>query len=373
MLRKLILVVGLLLLASTGRLGYAQRAAPVDVFVAYDREIRILQIYFTNGVTGLSTVTTIENFVAEYDVLEYLDLAVNGVIVRQPAEIRPHLVTPGGSAAPISFIPQRTDNLLDIDWAISPDGRTVAWAEIFFNQGVWDASLYVAQLDGTDLRELPRLPQTPSRSFTRVAMIAVTNGGDRVFFDLHHPTAARPPEDRFRDYQTLYVYSGQREAYVALPSETDCLCPAGFGSTGEYFIRLERPILGNGYDIRVWNLDNNSFRLLPAFDTGYTQAGNILANPDGSLVLYTLTTPRVSGEDASDTTGSALVLADFVEGEYRIVAEAEARTLAALAFTNREQEAIVVDTQGGVTFKFNLETQVFTQVADKIWLGMLEG
>ncbi len=347
----------------------AQETTPIDIFIAQNREAQRVDVFFTNAVTGLSSVVTIDNFSADFNVLEHFRMAANGVLMRSPLDNLPYLITPGGNIARIDFIPQRADNLLGVDWVISEDGRTIAWAELFFQDNIWQATLYVSRLDGSEFRQLPPLPERSPVSATRVAMVAVSNDGSRVFLDLEHPTAPRTPDDLFIDYRSLSVYIEQQRTYRPLPSEADCLCPAQIAHDGQTYVRLELPILGNGYAVRIWNLDNNRNLLIPAVDTIYQQAGGVLTNSDGSRVIYSM--GGIEGADPQEPPVFALVVADRLEGTQRIISAPDGQEVRVVQFINREQEAIVVDTRSGVTYKFDLETGTFDLVADKIWLGTL--
>lgn len=354
---------------------HAQTSTPIDVFISHNRSNQQVRVSFTNAVTGLSTVTTINNVAQDRYILDDFQISANGVIFRDPATSLPRLITPNGSNISIAFIPQRPANLL-VDWVISDDGRTIAWAEIYFEGTVWQASLYVSRLDGTNLRQLPALPEKSSVDTTRVAMLAVSNDGNRVFFDMEHPTAPRRNTDYFLSYRSIWVYVEQQRSYrPLLPQEsTNCPCPASVIQSGEILVELEPPILGNGFAVRVWNLENNRTRSVAAIDNIYTQAGDIIAYSGGTQVntiLYTL--GGVEGATADDSAVFALVIADLQAGQQRIMPLPSGQRLVPITFTNQGREAIIVDALGNTTYKFNLATGNLDLVADQIWLGTLAG
>jgi hypothetical protein len=262
------------------------------------------------------------------------------------------------------------ENLLRIEWAVSPNGRTIAWAEMFFNQ-TWQAALYVAQLDGSNLRELPPIPLTDARSYTRVAMLAASNDGSRVFFDLEHPTEPRRAEDYFIDYQRVEAYIEQRQAYFDLPGEPNCLCPASISDDGRTLIRLVRTEDGAGYAIHLWNLENNRERRINAVDVILSQAGDMLLSPGGSLLLYTMGGAEGAAPDEPPTF--AFIMADFATGEQRVVSASSEQRLRAVAFIDRNTAALVVDLREGLTYKMNLETGQLDLVANHVWIGSLQG
>jgi hypothetical protein len=312
-------------------------------------------------------VQVIDYFPRHLNPLEEFGLTANGLIFRDPIDGIPRLITVNGNIFDLPFIPQRTENLLRIEWAISANGRTIAWAEIYFEQ-TWKAELYVAQLDGSNFRALPPLPD--NASYYRVAMLAVSDDGNRVFFDLEHPTEARRTDDLFLDYQRIMAYVSPNEVYIPLPEEPKCLCPAQIANNGRLFIRLEPA--RQGYTVRMWNLESNvERRRIEPIDTIFTQAGEILLSPGGTLLLYTV--GGIEGVASTETTDYGLILADVATAEQTIVTEPSKNRLHAMAFIDRNTAAIVVDTLNNKTYKLNFETKTLTLVADGLWLGTLQG
>lgn len=353
----------------------AQQPIQIDVFMEQDRENQQVQVYFTNSRTGLSSIATVYNFSRELNVLDEFTLAANGVIFRNPTNPNLQLISPNGNIINLDFIPQRPENLLRIEWAISPNGRMIGWAELFFQNNAWQASLYVAQIDGSNLRQLPPLPIPATRTpRTRIAMIAVSNNGNRVFFDLEHPTEQRNIDDYFINYWSVYAYLTQRGRYDPLPMDTsgNCFCAAQIGQDSRTYVRLEEPVFGTGYAAHFRDLDDlRHDRRLNAIDTQFTQAGDILINDAGTRILYTMARPGTDEEE--DPTTFALVLADIDDNTHRIITTAPFQHLKAIAFINNDQEAIVVESIGNVTYKLDIEAGELYPVANLMWLGSLEG
>lgn len=347
----------------------SQSVVPIDVFLKPDYPAQTVQVFFANAVTGLSSVATVAPFPAGLNILEEFTLTANGVIFRQPGDGLPRLITVNGNILNLSFIPQRTTNLLRVEWVISPNGRTIAWAEIYFEQR-WQADLYVARLDGSNLRALPPLPDTAASAYSRVALLAVSDDGNRVFFDREHPTEARRPTDLFIDYQNIFAYVNTLQRYFALPNEPNCLCPATIADNGQTLIRLEPS--GTGYAIQVWNLENAQERRgVETIDTIFTQAGDLLVSPGSSLILYTV--GGVEGGAVEDVNQYGLILADRTTGQQRLISEISEQRLRAVAFIDRNTATLVVDISAGQTYKMDFETGTLTLVADGIWMGTLQG
>jgi hypothetical protein len=351
----------------------AQESIPVDVFIRHDRPSGQVRVFFANAATGLSAVATVEGFPTEEEVLDNVALTANGVVFRSPRNGLPHLLTPTGRVLEIDFIPQNMQNLLAVEWVISPDGRTIAWAEIFFVDSAWQADLYIAQLDGSDLHALPPLPETNSGDFSRVAMLAVSNNGERVFFDLEHPTSARSPDDLFVEYQHVTAYRRRNQAYLRLEEEPLCLCPAHVARNGQTFIRLEPATGISGDTINIWNLENNALREIPPIDHIYVQAGDILLSEDGSLMLYTL--GGVEGVSVREEPAYALMLVNIVDQQQRIIATTFEQRFRPMAFSDDNRTAIIVNSREGegMTYKLDLATGNYEAVAEGMWLGTLPG
>lgn len=350
----------------TKRDGLAQ--TPTDVFIS--QQGQEVSIYFTNPITGLSVVARIGGFPIGSHLIESFILTPRGVLYQHPTDGTLRLVNPNGLVSNLSFIPQQPENLRAISFAVSTNRNTIAWAEMHSFDGIrFDTALFTANLDGSNLRMLPTLPVTQGSPFSRVALLGVSNDANLVFFDLEQPNILRTPTDYFLNYQSLWLYVSQRQSYTQLPSEPNCYCPAQIANDGRMFIRLERPVLGRSYSIHKWNLDNNTDRLTPAFDTIYQQGGDVLVSDDGRLVVYSM--GGIEGIDPRETTAFALVIVDTTAGEQQIINAPNGRRWSAMAFINEGQDLMVVDSLGGVTYKLNIETGDYWQVANKMWLGQL--
>lgn len=345
----------------------SQSTAPIEVFLQPKPATENLDVYFVNGVTGLSTIVELPYFPPYLNPLEEFTLAANGIIFRDPLDGIPRFISLNGNISDIAFIPQRTTNLLRIEWVISPNGRTIAWAEIYFEQ-MWQADLYVAQIDGIDLRKLPPIPFT--EPFYRLALLSVSNDGQRVFFDIEHPTEPRRADDLFLDYQKVMAYVAPNEVYIPLPEEPRCLCPALITNDGRVFVRLEPENFG--YLVRVWNLENNfERRRVAAPDELFTQGGDLLISQGGSLLLYTL--GGLEGVPPDESTSYGLMLADMTTGDQILISEVTPQRLRAVHFIDGNTAALVVDLNSGQTYKLDFATKTLTLVADGIWLGILQG
>ncbi len=345
--------------------GRAQQRPPIEIFLRHNTDANHVRVYFTDSQTGLSAIGTVEGYPDTGRVLEDFALSSQGVIFSDPLSGVPRLLAPNGDIFGFTFIPQNPIPPASYDWVISEDGRTLAWAEFLFQNGTWQSALYVAGLDGSNLQVFLNAPNPIATA--RAKLIAISNNGDRLFLDTAHPIEPRSANDDFIEYTTLRVYIASRQQYLPIAQDANCPCAATVVNDGRTLLQLERPIIGTGYDLRVWNLDVNTFQLIRATDTIYQQGGSLHLSANSDYVAFAIT--RLEGQ--SSAVASGIIVADVVVGEQRVIALPSGQLFAVLGFYNRDQDLIVTDLAVGETFKLNLETETLERIADKIWIGTL--
>lgn len=363
--RLLLLMAMLLIFGAAYPPAHAQSPPPIDVFLVHDRDGNRVQVFFTDSQTGLSSIGVVEGYPDTGRVLEDFALSTQGVIFSDPIDGAPRLLAPNGDGFAFTFIPQSVIPPSNYDWVLSADGRTMAWAEFLFQDGVWQSYIYVAGIDGSNLLGLV-LPPTPIAT-ARAELIGVSNNGQRVFLDIAQPVEPRSAANDFIDYTTLRVYIGASQQYLPIAQDNGCPCPAAIAEDGRTLLQLERPIIGSGYDLRIWNLDVNTFQLIEATDTIYQQGGSLHLSRTRDYAAFAMT--RLEGQ--STALASSVVIVDLNEGTQRIVPAPPDSLVGIIGFYNDDQDLMVVDVATGATFKLNLETAEYLQIADKIWLGTL--
>lgn len=341
---------------------------PIDVFLTYDSTNNTAQLYFANNLTGLSAETTISGYTTADVLLQEFRVAANGVVFAESSNGAPRLATPGGTVLDFDFIPQSEVPPLAIDWVLSEDGTTLAWAELSFANERWQAALFTARLDGTNLHELPT-PPAPAQPTLRVRLLGVSNDANRVLLDIDHPIEARQRGQAFDTYTSLRLYSANNRIYAPLAENVNCPCPASVADDLQYLLLLERPIIGNGFNLYRWTLNSGTPRIVPANDTVFQQGGDVVYHVEDNLALYSL----VGLEGGEQATGSAVTVVDFTSGNQRIIRGPVASNLRVQALLGRDQGAIVVDLNTSTTFKLDLENNSLEAIAAKIWLGTILG
>ncbi len=345
----------------------AQNAPAIDVFLKYDAELQEVEVYFSNPITGLSALATIENFPPDLNPLDEFNVIANGVVYRDPTTGLPQLITPTGRILNFSFIPQSPIQLDRIDWVLSDDMRTIAWAEIDLNQLGWQSRIYVADVDGNNLRALPELPILPVQITHRIEMLGVSNGGDRIFFDNEH-LPEKADGFLFVGYQRVTAYAERIANYFDLPNEPNCLCPALITNNGRSLLRLQSSFQVNGYELHVWNLEDNTEVVVPAIDMPYSQAGFMLLNPSRALALYLIGEINAEGDEVY-----GLVLVNISSRQQTVILDEWTSRLRPMAFIDRNTSVLLVDIDEQVTYKLRLDTGEMAPVADKIWIGTIQG
>ena len=359
-------LIGLMVLAMPLTPTIAQNTPAIDVFLQYDADRQQIEVFFSNPITGLSALATIDNFPPELNPLDEFDVTANGVIYRDPATGLPHLITPTGRVLNFDFIPQSPVQLDRVDWVLSDDMRTIAWAEIDLNQLGWQTRIYIADVDGSNLQVLPDLPILPMQVTHRVEMLGVSNSGERVFFDNEHLPNV-PNGFLFVGYQRITAYADQISTYFDLPNEPNCVCPARITNNGQSFLRLQSSFQVNGYELHVWNLQDNSEVVVPAIDMPYPQAGFMLLNSSRALALYLIG----ETDGASETYG--LVLVNIASRQQTVILDEWTTRLRPMAFIDRNTSALLVDVDEQITYKLRLDTGEMLAVADKMWIGTIQG
>lgn len=346
----------------------AQRGVPIDVFLEYDAINDQLTSHFLNTLSGLSVTTNLGTIDSIAFLLDSFKPAANGIVFADSNTDQMRLLAVDGSLTTLDFIPQSDIPPLALDWVLSENGRMIAWAEITFLDERWQTRVFVAQIDGNNLVQLPT-PPAASQPTLRARLIAVANDGTRLLLDIDHPVADRAEGADFDTYSNLRLYIAETRVYVPVAEANSCPCPANAANNLQTLLQLERPIIGNGYILRVWNLNSNTFREVAATDTVYRQGGNAIISEDGSTAVYVLSQLEGAGDDA--TTGIAIV--DLINSTQRIVQAARGRNFRLQSVDTSGRFAIAVDLTTAQTFKLDLESGFFEQIADKIWLGTIEG
>lgn len=362
-MKAMLSLLGLLALSlALSSISHAQSPTPIDVFVRHDRANTRATIYFTNPISGLSTPVEISAFPADVGVLDTFSLSAEGVIFRRPIDGLVWIATSDGRLSQHPFIPQNPQNLAALDWVLSPDGRSIAWVEVFPTEDQWLSRLYLARVDGQNLIELPAPPASSLAPFRRARPLALSDDRARLYVDLAAPLEAERITAYFQTPEDIYLY--ESEAYTSLPSEPSCICAAGIAPNRGEWLRLTST--ERGFDLHHWTIETEASALIPSIEPTFAQAGDFLLGEDFALysqaeLLFT----------AGDNRAFALMLIDLNNGTQRILGEVSDQRLRALAFSPDGEGALVADYYGGATYKLDFATGNLRRVSEATWLGSL--
>ena len=347
-------VVALLMLPALVR---AQDATTtrVDVFLEQDLQSGQGRLFFMDALSGLSTVVNVETgrdfaLVGDYVIYEK---ARTGAIMRAGAD---------GILEPHPFI-RRGVTTQTVTWTAAPDQSAIAWVEVD-TSGV--SSAYVARPDGGDLRQLPI--DTPAPGLTLVPL-ALTNAMTELFYDESQPDPL-PFESPFRVYSHLSEYQIEREVFIPLSGEPNCLCGAGVSADGRIFARLEATNGQGPFALHLWDLPTGADIRIAAPDLNYRLGGDLLLNATGTLAAYNV----VAGfgpEAGQVPVQYALVLVDTVARQQTLVLDPGPVRYVPAAFIDDDAGLLLTAAEGSGTYKLDLTNGAFKQVSTKTYLGTL--
>jgi hypothetical protein len=330
---------------------HAQEAGRLDVFVAYDAA-GTHRVYFLDALSGLSTMVQVEsgrNFTLVGDYVLY-EKSQTGAIMRANFN---------GTQEPHPFI-RRAIDIQMIAWAVSPDGQTIAWVQTN-TAGVSEA--YVAQADGSDLRQLPiSTPVAP----LMLAPLALTDHAIQFFYD-----AAHTPGSHFDTYAHVALYNIAQEQFYPLPGEPNCPCGADVSADGRILARLESTRDGNGpFALHIWDLPSSADIYIPAPDLPYRLGGDLLLNPKGTLAVYTVAS-GVGSEENLLPESYGLVRVDLIALQQTLILPSGPIRYRPLAFVDGDSALLLTDVEAGGTFKLDLASLELRRVSDAAYLGTI--
>ncbi len=360
--RRRVLVVVCLLAGLIALLPATARAQPdpplhrIEVFLEQTPGTNTAQIYFMDPLTGLSTVARVEsgrNFALLGDYVLYEKLRT-GAVMR---------VNPDGTLEPHSFIRRAVDTVA-LDWVTSPDGQAVAWTTV---NAAGESAAFIAWADGSDLRQLPLLPEMEGRALYPLALL---EGRTLFFFDLAHPVRADETATPYALYHHLAEYSVTSEMIFPLPGEPNCPCGAALTSDGRILARLEASGGRGPFALHVWDLPSGADIVIPAPQIALRQAGDLLLNANGTFAVYSAAT-GVDVEAGLLPEQYALVLVDVVGRTQQIVLPAGPERFRPLAFIDKNSALLLTNVQTGGTYKLALNDGTLLQVSDRRYLGAI--
>ncbi len=327
---------------------YLERGAGLD---GRDR------LSFINWLAGASPSLDVagERYTAAGDRLIYFDTERRQVMQVQA----------GGVPQPHPFM-QLSDGALRVDWTVDPDARHLAWT-LTFEQGggALLTRTFFASIDGAGQREV--LVDGP-RAGIRALPVALSPDGQHLYMDAHPDGLGRFVA--YMQYAGLFVLDLTTGVIEPLPGEPACFCGAGLGAG--HLVRLSLTEDLSGFDLNIYNLDLAAQATVEAVRlSNYTQAGDVLIAPDGSLAVYALSQVDAFGtEDQSVQT--VFMLVDMLAHTQRPLSDPIATYVHPVAWTEENAAILLTSPQTSGTWKMNLAAGDLVQVASATYLGQLQ-
>jgi hypothetical protein len=360
---SLLILLYFLVGASTTR---AQNPTPLEVFVEHDKSADTATIEFISPVSGLSTPVTIQPFGRDLSVLQEMSLTSGGVLFQNPSDRRVMLATPDGRLVPHPFIPRQAAELVTVDWVLSPDGSSIAWVEVFASAEAWISNLYISDIQGQNIVQLPPPPRTRVNDpYRRARPLALTNDRQTLFYDAAAPVEIRQLTDYYADYEDLFMYSAETSTYAPLPGEPGCACGAGISMDGSRLMRLSST--GGGFTLHAWILgESPAETVIGPVSPAFAQAGDFFVTSD-----FALYTQAQNLETNAFDAQFALMLVDLRLNQQTILIGPSSQRLKVLSLADEGRTLLLGDVYGGGTYKLDLITNELTLVANQTWLGTL--
>ncbi len=327
-----------------------------EIYVEQDiDDSGIDRLQFVNLLTGdISTLEVNgERYTALGDELLYFDILNQMVMTARP----------DGRTAPHPFI--QLGAARRVDWIVSSDERSIAWTLTYDNEGGLTTVTTVANPNGTNQNLV--LSDGPRNDGVRVFPVAFTIENSGLILDTQPDGIGDIAP--YRQYANLFQLSLIDGTIMSLSDEPGCFCAASLRAG-----KLLRLAINNnfsGFDVTVSNLPDGDTETISSTGlVNYTQGGNILISPDGTRAVYALSQVEINSTESDVRTVMMLVNLDTLTQTQ--LSEATTSYLQALHWTE-DNTAVLVSMAGrNGTWKLELATGEFFQIARNIYVGSIE-
>jgi hypothetical protein len=251
-----------------------------------------------------------------------------------------------------------------VDWALSADHRLIAWTVTFGDTHSLTTLTSVADLDGSNIRQVL---QDGPRDGIRALPVAFSSDGDMLYMDYQPDTLGDLIP--FRQYAGLFSVDLTASQVAPLPDEPGCFCGGGIGF--DHFVRLALSADLSGFDVRIRDLNSSATRTAPALRLpGYTQGGDVLISPDGTLAIYALA--KVSGlGTAQQSAQTVFVLVDLDAGTQKALTEPITTFIRPVAWTEDNQAVLFISPAVNGTWKVDLSDGKLNKVSNATYVGLI--
>lgn len=272
-------------------------------------------------------------------------------------------VGPDGIVTQHPFI--RLDGAQRVDWAVTDDGRNIAWTLTYGEADALTTVTYAASADGANWREVLR---DGPREGLRALPLSFSPDNTRLYMDAHPDGLAR--FSAYTQYAGLFSVDLSTGDIASLPGEPGCYCGAGLRS--DLFLRLALASDLRGFDVQVYDLSDLRLTTIPALSLdNYTQAGDIRISPDGTRAIYALS--QIENFGAIDQTiNTVFMLVDLRNLSQRRFAGPIDQLLRPIRWTEDNTAILFTNPQQPGTWKIDIASGNLQQVADVAYLGTVQ-
>jgi hypothetical protein len=309
------------------------------------------RLIFVNLITAEETTVSVRG--TNYTVLP------TGVLFQDAQSQQVVVASPDGNVNPHPLIAMG-EFARRVDWAVSTDGRALAWTITGGTPDALTTSTWVAEGE-TNRQVLVDGPHDGIRAFP----ISFNAGHDILYMDYQPDTIA--DFTPFRQYASLFSLDLQSGATRSLPGEAGCFCGGGIGSSR--FLRLT--LGGNGFDLRVVNLDTGTQEIIPGIGlSDYTQGGDVLIAPDGTRATYALA--HISNFGTPEQTFQVVfVLVDLVNMTQTQLFEISDLFLRPVAWTEDGSAILLTSPLEDGTWKISVGQNALERIASATYIGTM--
>ncbi len=273
-------------------------------------------------------------------------------------------ITPDGTVTPHPFIDLPAD-ARRLDWVLSGDGRRVAWT---LTSGPTEAIATVTRVADVTGANIADVFTDGPRDGIRAMPVAFSADGGALYMDYQPDTLG--DFTPYNEYAGLFEVSLKDDhAQQYLLGEPGCYCGGGFG--GGAMVRLSLAPDFSGFDLRVVDLQAAVERRLDALALqNYTQGGDVLVSPDGTLAVYALAQVQNFGAP-SQTVRTVFVLADLTTNTQRQLTQPQTLYIRPVAWTEGNNAVLFTSPTRPGTWKMDIESGQLTQISNARWLGTI--
>jgi hypothetical protein len=313
------------------------------------------RLTFINALTGEAASLTVngERYTPLDRSVMYFDATANRVM----------LALPDGTTREHPFI-QPGATTRRVDWLVSPDDQMIAWTLTDGSPTSLTTTTTVANLDGTNPRQV--MVDGP-RDSIRALPVAFSRDHHTLYMDFQPDgIGGFTPFPQYAGMFALDLASGQ---WNYLPDEPACFCGAGFGQG--LFLRLKVNSDLTGFDLHIYNLAGQVSQTIPAQSIrNYTQAGDIVLSPDGTKAVYALSQVKDFGRP-TQSVRTVFMLVDLESNTQAPLTDPITTFVEPIAWTEDDSAVIFTSRQRDGTWKVSLSDGKLTKVAEATYLGTI--